>query len=143
MSDELRERLARVGENLGRREAAHGAALEAARKKASELHAAVSDGLGAYRDAVTASGASHLADVGISEPRLDDKHVRAVEFALERGRYRGIVTVKSKGEVTLVGPFCTGKAEGPCKSFPFDAERELASALGAFLEQFLEEAATP
>ncbi len=143
MSDELRQRLARVGEALGRREASHGDALEVARKKAIELHATVSDGLGAYREAVAASGSSHLADVDITEPRLDDKHVRAVEFALERGRYRGIVTVKSKGEVTLVGPFQAGKAEGPCKSFPFDAEPELTTALGDFLEQFLEEAATP
>ncbi len=42
-----------------------------------------------------------------------------------------------------MGPFRTGKAEGPCLSFPFDAEAELEKALGDFLEQFLEEAATP
>ena len=143
MSEELRERLAQVGEAIGRREAAHGDALDAARKRASELHARVAEGLDAYREAVAAAGASHLAEVSISEPRLDDKHVRAVEFSLERGRYRAIVTVKSKGEVTLVGPFQSGKAEGPCKSFPFDAEPELSGALGEFLEQFLEEAATP
>ena len=143
MSDDLRERLGRVGETIAKREAAHADALDAARAKASELHAQVADGVDAYRKAVTAVGASHLAEVEISEPRLDDKHVRAVEFALERGRYRAIVTVKSKGEVTLVGPFRAGKAEGPCKSFPFDAEPEIAGALGDFLEQFLEEAATP
>ncbi len=143
MGDELRERLSRVGQTLGRRESSHGDALEAARQKAVALHGHISDGLEAYRDAVTATGAGHLADVEISEPRLDDKHVRAVEFALARGRYRAIVTVKSKGEVTLVGPFRAGKTEGPCKSFPFDAEPELAAALGEFLEEFLEEAATP
>ena len=143
MSEELRERLARVGESIGRREANHGEALETARKKAAELHAVVTDGIGAYRQAVEAAGASHLAAVQVSEPRLDDKHVRAVEFSLERGRYRAIVTVKSKGEVTLVGPFRAGKAEGPCKSFPFEAEPELSAALGGFLEEFLEEAATP
>ena len=143
MSEELQERLARVGVAIGRRESAHGDALEAARKKAGELHAVVSDALDSYREAVASAGASHLASIQLSEPRLDDKHVRAVEFAMERGRYRGIVTVKSKGEVTLVGPFQSGKAEGPCKSFPFDAEPELAAALGEFLEQFLEEAATP
>jgi hypothetical protein len=143
MGDELRERMVRVGENLGRREAAHGDALEVARQKAVALHARVADGLDAYREAVATNGAGHLADVAISEPRLDDKHVRAVEFALARGRYRAIVTVKSKGEVTLVGPFRAGKTEGPCKSFPFDAEPELAGALAEFLEQFLEEAATP
>jgi hypothetical protein len=51
--------------------------------------------------------------------------------------------VKSRGEVTLVGPFRDGKTEGPCKSFPFDAESELHDALGDFLEAFLEDAATP
>ena len=143
MSKALRERLAKVGETIGRRESAHGDALEAARGRAWALHGEVSEGLEAYREAVSTAGAAHLGEVQISAPRLDDKHVRAIEFALERGRYRAIVTVKSKGEVTLVGPFRSGKTEGPCKSFPFDAEPELGSALGEFLEQFLEEAATP
>ena len=143
MSNGLRERLARVGETIGRRESAHGEALEEARKRAWALHGEVSAGLDAYREAVAAAGAEHLREVELGAPRLDDKHVRAVEFALERGRYRAIVTVKSKGEVTLVGPFRSGKTEGPCKSFPFEAEAELGNALGEFLEQFLEEASTP
>jgi hypothetical protein len=42
-----------------------------------------------------------------------------------------------------VGPFHRGKAEGPCLSFPFEAEAELRKALGDFLERFLEEAAQP
>ena len=54
-----------------------------------------------------------------------------------------MVTVKSRGEATLVGPFHVGKTEGPCKSFPFAAEDELRKALGDFLERFLTEAATP
>lgn len=140
--DSLKERLARLGSTVGEREAAHAEALTAARKQAAGLHRLVADGLGAWAEAVTAAGAPHLS-VELSEPRLDDKHVRAVEFSLSRGRHRAIVTVKSRGEVTLVGPFRSGKAEGPCKSFPFDAERELHDALGSFLEAFLEDAATP
>ncbi|MDX1648477.1 MAG: hypothetical protein R3263_01360, partial [Myxococcota bacterium] len=66
-----------------------------------------------------------------------------VEFALSRGRMRAIVTLKSRGEVTLVGPFKAGGKEGPCRSFPFDAGEELDAALGGFLEAFLREAATP
>jgi len=143
MSDDLGTRLAGVGKRLGQREAAHAQAMEAARKKAAGFHAAVSQGLEAYRRAVTAAGSGHLADVVVSAPRLDDKHVRAIEFALERGRYKAVVTVKSKGEVTLVGPFRTGKAEGPCKSFPLDAGSEIETALADFVEAFLEEAATP
>ena len=75
--------------------------------------------------------------------RVDDKHLRAVEFDLVRGRHKAIVTAKSRGEITLVGPFRIGKEEGPCLSFPFDAKDEIRSALASFLERFLEEAATP
>ena len=53
------------------------------------------------------------------------------------------MTVKSRGEITLVGPFHAGKTEGPCKSFPYGADDELRAALGDFLEEFLTEAATP
>lgn len=62
---------------------------------------------------------------------------------LSRARHRAVVTVKSKGEVTLVGPFRAGKNEGPCRSFPFAEEAELDAALGDFLERFLEEAVAP
>jgi hypothetical protein len=138
----LRERLERLGRELGAREAEHGAALGAARDKAASLRAAVVDGLAGFRDGVAAAGAPHL-DVEVSELRLDDKHVRAVEFDLSRGRHRAIVTVKSRGDVTLVGPFHAGKTEGPCQSFPFDAEDEVQTALGEFLERFLTDAVTP
>jgi hypothetical protein len=138
----LREELEKLGRELGTREAEHGAALEAARERAVSLHAAVAEGLAGFREGAAAAGASHL-DVELSEPRLDDKHVRSVEFDLWRGRYRAIVTVKSRGDVTLVGPFHAGKTEGPCKSFPFDAEAEIQDALTEFLERFLNEAVTP
>jgi hypothetical protein len=99
-------------------------------------------GLEGFREGALAAGAPHL-DIELGELRLDDKHVRAVEFDLARGRQRAIVTVKARGEVTLVGPFHAGKNEGPCESFPFSAEDELRKALGDFLERFLAEAATP
>ncbi len=138
----LRERLAAAGRSLGAREAAHGAALEQARKRADQLHALVEEGLDAFHAAAAESGAAHLR-VELGAPRLDDKHVRAIEFELRRGRQVGIVTVKSRGDVTLVGPFRAGRDEGPCRTFPFDAEAEIQGALGDFLERFLEEAATP
>ena len=50
-----------------------------------------------------------------------DGDTGAVEFELVRGRHCAIVTAKSRGEVTLVGPFHKGKNEGPCRSLPFDA----------------------
>jgi hypothetical protein len=102
----------------------------------------VAAALGAFQEAAAKSGAEHI-EVAVSEPRTDDKHLRAVEFDLQRGRHRAIVTVKSRGEVTLVGPFKAGKTEGPCRTFPWDAHTEVENALGDFLERFLEEAATP
>jgi len=138
----LRERLRALGRELGAREAEHKGALEEARRKAVSVRAAVVEALDGWREAVTAAGAPQLA-VQVGEVRPDDKHVRAVEFDLTRGRHRAVITVKSRGDVTLVGPFHAGKIEGPCKSFPFAAQDELEKALGDFLERFLAEAATP
>lgn len=138
----LRDRLAAVGSAIGAREAAHTAGLSEARRIAGGLRDLVAQGLAGFEEAVTRAGAPHLT-VDVGEIRLDEKHVRAYEFELARGRHRAIVTVKSRGEVTLVGPFRTGKPEGPCKTFPWDARDELDAALGDFLERFLEEASTP
>jgi hypothetical protein len=136
----LRDRLKALGATLAEREAEHAAALDAARRKAVSLRAEVAAALEGWQEAV--AGTPQLA-VRIGEVRPDDKHIRAVEFDLTRGRHRAIVTVKSRGDVTLVGPFHAGKTEGPCKSFPFDAEAEIRKALGDFLERFLEDAAAP
>jgi hypothetical protein len=54
-----------------------------------------------------------------------------------------VITVKSKGEVTLVGPFSAGKKEGPCRSFPVEDREEIEDALADFLASFLQEAASP
>ena len=95
-----------------------------------------------FHAGAAAAGAPQLR-IEVSPVRVDDKHLRSVEFELQRGRHRAIVTAKSRGEVTLVGPFRVGKVEGPCLSFPFDAEDEFSNALAGFLERFAEEAATP
>jgi hypothetical protein len=138
----LAERLARLGKALGEREAEHQAAVAEAWRHAQALRGEISEALDAFSAAAARAGAPQLA-VKLGETRTDAKHLRAVEFDLTRGRHRAIVTVKSRGEVTLVGPFHVGKAEGPCKSFPFAAQQELHAALGDFLEKFLAEAATP
>ena len=144
--DALGAALADVGQALGAREADHREALEAARAKAVELHARVERALGRYHEAIEAAGAPHLR-VDIGAPRLDEKHVRSWEFELRRGRWRGLFVLKSRGELTLVGPFRTGKTEGPCKSFPFappgTTEPEIDAAPVKFVTHFLEEAATP
>jgi hypothetical protein len=138
----LSARLAILGRALGEREAEHGEGIERARKCVETLRGEVAAALDAFHRAAAAAGAPHLR-VELSAVRVDDKHLRSVEFELLRGRYRAIVTAKSRGDVTFVGPFRAGKVEGPCKSFPIDARDEVSGALASFLETFLEEAATP
>jgi hypothetical protein len=138
----LEEALERLGRTLAEREASHAEGLAAARDKAAELYARVEAALARYHAAIEASGAPHLR-VELTPPRLDEKHVRSYEFDLRRGRHRGLFILKSRGELTLVGPFRTGKAEGPCRSFPVSAEAEIDAALVEFVSSFLEEAATP
>jgi hypothetical protein len=138
----LRQRLEEIGRHVGTREAAHSVALEEAHRRADALRALVAEALEGFHAAAAASGAPHLR-VEVGRTRLDDKHIRAVEFEIRRGRHLGIVTVKSRGEITLVGPFHAGKKEGPCVTFPFAAERELVQGLESFLERFLAEAVTP
>ena len=139
---DLGTRLEELGRVLGEREATHAAALDRARKQADVLHDELDSALSRFHSAAARAGSPHL-EILLGEPQIDDKHIRAVEFDLRRGRYRAIVTVKSRGVVTLVGPFRTGKTEGPCRSFPADSESEIELALGDFLERFLEEATTP
>ena len=137
----LNDRIEALGRNVAKRELSHSAAIALARTKAEELHRVVESAIGRFNEAV-AEQAPYL-EVDLSATRVDDKHLHSVEFDLERGRHRAVVTVKSKGEVTLVGPFRSGKEEGPCRSFPVDANEEIEAALGDFLERFLEEAVTP
>lgn len=139
---EVRTRLAAAGGLLGARESTHRAGLEEARKRCEALRALVADAIDAFHTAASEAGAPHLR-IEVTALRLDEKHVRAVEFEVRRGRHAGVVTVKSRGDVTLVGPFRRGKTEGPCRTFPWDAHDEICPALGDFLLRFLEEAATP
>ncbi len=138
----LRDRLASVGEGLAAREREHRVAVEEAWTRAEALRAEIAEGLKGYEEAIAKAGAPQLA-VDLGPVRTDEKHVRAVEFELARGRHRALFIVKSRGEITLVGPFRTGKPEGPCQSVAWDSRPDLDTALGGFIEKFLEEAATP
>jgi len=138
----LTARLGTLGRELGEREAEHAEGLERARKCIEELRVEVAAALEEFHHAAAAAGAAHLR-IELSPVRVDDKHLRSIEFELWRGRHRAIVTAKSRGDITFVGPFRSGKTEGPCKSFPIDAREEVSGAVVSFLESFLEEAATP
>ena len=139
---DLSARLESLGRALGEREAAYARDLETARGQAEAFHVRVEEALERFHAAARRAGAPHLR-IDLSEIRVDDKHLRAVEFDLTRGRHKAIVVAKSSGEITLVGPFRSGKAEGPCKTLPFASQAEIDTALGDFLAAFVEEAATP
>jgi hypothetical protein len=139
---DLGERMGNLGRALGAREAPYREDLARARSVAQKVRDRVAEALARFHDAAAAAGAPQL-EATLSEIRADDKHLRSVQFDLARGRHRAIVTVKARGEVTLVGPFHAGKAEGPCRTFPIGNDAEIEAALADFLESFLEQAATP
>lgn len=148
MGMSLEERIDAFAKGLIERETRHADEIASAKAKADVLHGCVTDAIDRFNQAVAAD-LPHLR-IAVTSPRIDGKHLHAFEFDLERGRYRGIVTIKGKGEVTLVGPFRAGKNEGPCRSFPFgtgggstNEADELVDALGDFIERFLEEATAP
>jgi hypothetical protein len=138
----LCDRMEELGHTIGAREAPHTPAIELARAKAEGLRASLRDAFGRFHAAAEKAGAAHLQIV-VGPVRLDEKHVRSIEFDVTRGRYRTVITVKSRGEVTLVGPFRKGGTEGPCRTFPIDADAEIERALAEVLERFLEEATAP
>ncbi len=135
---DLVSRLQELGARLVEREVVQAEGLEAAWRHAREVHALLAAGLERYHDVVMAD-APHLR-VDLAEPRVDDKHLHSVEVDLQRGRHRAILTFKSKGEVTLVGPFRAGKDEGPCKSHPLSDPDAVRAASEDFLLRFIEEA---
>lgn len=139
--EDLYRRVEALARDVADREAAHSDAIGRARRKAESLHAIVAAAIERFNLLVRES-APHL-EISVTPPRADDKHLHAVEFDLERGRHRAVVTTKSKGEVTLVGPFRSGKSEGPCRSFPFEDDEKIEAGLALLLERFLEEATAP
>ncbi len=141
---DLEARLAERGRVLAEREQKYVPELARARTLAEMLHRKVSEALSAYHLEIAA--APQLS-VQIGPVKHDDKHLHAFEFDVHRGRHRAIVVVKSRGEVTLVGPFHRGKDEGPCRRIAFGDERgisdELMEGIAQLLDAFLDEATAP
>ena len=81
--------------------------------------------------------------VQVSDPRVDDKHLHAVQFDITRGRHQVIVTAKCKGVVTLVGPFKQGDEEGPCRRIDLEDDAAIEAGLEVVLLAFLEAAFAP
>lgn len=137
----LNERMKVIADGVAERERRHADDMTRAAEMLHGLRADVSAAIDTFNAGV-AKDVPHLT-IAVSPVRLDEKHLHAHEFELARGRHRALVIAKSKAEITLVGPFQTGKNEGPCRTFPFAAESELEHALEDFLERFLDEATAP
>ncbi len=135
----LAERLAERGQVLAERESAESERFERARCVLSELHEIVTAAVESFHAACRAGGADHLL-IEVSPPRRDDKYFHSVQFDLSRGVHEAIVTIKSRGEVTLVGPFRKGKAQGPCNRFSMDARPDIEVGLAQLLEEFIDQA---
>jgi hypothetical protein len=138
----LADQLEEIGKRLAARETAHASQLEQAHRRAAEIHERVRVGLEGFHRGSREAGAPHLV-VDLSPPRIDDKHLHCVQFDLARGRHRVIAIVKSKGELVLVGPFKTGKQEGPCETIALDDDEAIDAGLGQVLAEFLEVAFAP
>ncbi|MCP4035396.1 MAG: hypothetical protein GY733_00540 [bacterium] len=136
----LAAKMEQIGARLAEREAGVADQMERVWKRAREIRMRVDAGLEGFR-----RGAGDLAQLAVtlSEPRLDEKRLHAVQFDVARGRHRVIVTVKSKGVVTLVGPFKDGSQEGPCKRIDLDDDAAIDAGLEEVLAAFLEDAFAP
>lgn len=146
---QITQRALQRGREFGAREAEQVHALAEARQLAEEFRDRVEKIIASFQQGLGEAGATHLCDRSlfcISPVSLDDKHIRAVGFSVQRGRYKICVVVKTKGSVTLVGPFHLGKKEGPCRKFAVPANEtarhELEAELVDLLHAFFDEAMT-
>lgn len=137
----LEERLAELARQLVERERNHSTDLNRAFEYANKMHTRLASALEEFH-ALTLPEAPQLS-IELGEPGVDEKHLHAVQFDLSRGRHRAIFTIKSRGEITMVGPFRVGKTEGPCRSFPVTAEAEIELALEELVLSFIQEAVRP
>jgi len=136
----LAEKLAEMGEQLFEREVANAPAMAATRQRAEVIQGKVRTALAGYAKATRPM--AQLA-VQVSDPRVDDKHLHAVQFDITRGRHQVIVTAKCKGVVTLVGPFKQGDEEGPCRRIDLEDDAAIEAGLEVVLLAFLEAAFAP
>ncbi|MEE8558248.1 MAG: hypothetical protein V3T14_10225 [Myxococcota bacterium] len=71
----------------------------------------------AFAETARSRGTPHLADLVVDPVEPDEKHVDCLQVRVRRGRWEGLLLAKSKGKVTLVGPFRRGDPEKPCRDF--------------------------
>jgi hypothetical protein len=139
MSDAPYERFRSLARELAERDREIPASIEAARSLALEVRARALEALEAFRTEALASGVPHLTHLEVGPVEPDDKHVDALQVMIRRGRWELVCVAKSRGAVTLVGPYRRGKKEGPCVTLDGRGD-ELDRTLDERLFELLQEA---
>jgi hypothetical protein len=92
--------------------------LESVRPALEGLRAKALGAIEAFVRVARAHGGAHLTDIELSAVESDEKHVDCLQFKVARGRWELTCVGKSRGVVTLVGPYRRGGPEKPCAHFP-------------------------
>jgi hypothetical protein len=91
------------------------------REPAEQLRLQAERAVDAFRARARVLGAEHLTHVTVSRLEPDQKHVNCLQFSIERGRHTLLCVAIANadgGKIRLVGPFRSGKTEGPCAEHP-------------------------
>ncbi len=126
------ERLEQLARELAARDVGLTTTLQEVRETAEQLRGRAHALVEAFKQAARDSDAPHLAHLEVGPVGPDDRHVGCIQFRVARGRWEVVCVGKTKGEVTLVGPFRRGKPEKPCADYPLrgaEVERALEELL--------------
>ncbi len=116
------ERIEQLARELAARDAGLTPALQDVREAAEQLRGRALALVEAFKQVARDSGAPHLAHLEVGPVEPDEKHVDCIQFRVTRGRWEVVCVGKTKGDVTLVGPFRRGKPEKPCADYPLRGE---------------------
>jgi hypothetical protein len=112
--------------------------LGSVRPALEALRSCALDAIQAFVRSAREHGGAHLTDVGVGPVEPDEKHVDCLQFQVMRGRWKLTCVGKTRGVVTVVGPFRHGEPEKPCAEFPLpsaEAEAGLEDRLLALLRE--------
>ena len=126
----------KLGRAIGEREGAHRAALESAERLADELQRRVARALEVFHAAASSAGAPHLRSE-VSAPRVDAKHLRAVEMNYAKAaRFTDYfpsfaATYREAAPWTRLAPLNIALIRWAMDAIGLETETRVASDLGA------------
>ena len=119
MSQKRFEQLAAA---LARRDRELARELEPVRRALESVRETLGTSVRTFVETARAAGAEHLAHVEVGPVEPDEKHVDCLQVKVRRGRWEIVCVGKTRGVVTVVGPYRRGKPEQPCRDHAFGAE---------------------